>query len=106
MAPFQIAGQTFTDELEAGFAEIRRELDVPPFFPPAVVAEAELVARRGPLVPPGAATGFIDRTDLPLLTIDPPGSIDLDQAFAAERSGDGYRVWYAIADVASFCGSR
>ena len=40
MAPFQIAGQTFTDELEAGFAEIRRELDVPPFFPPAVVAEA------------------------------------------------------------------
>ncbi|MFT4989084.1 MAG: exoribonuclease R [Acidimicrobiales bacterium] len=102
MAPFQIAGQTFTDELEAGFAEIRRELDVPPFFPPAVVAEAELVAQRGPLVPPGAATGFVDRTDLPLLTIDPPGSIDLDQAFAAERSGDGYRVWYAIADVASF----
>jgi len=44
----------------------------------------------------------VDRTDLALLTIDPPGSTDLDQAFAAEATDQGYRVWYAIADVASF----
>ena len=102
MASLRIIGQTFDDELEQGFAEIRRELDVPTAFPEEVIAEADTVAARGPVVPPGAADDVIDRTDLALLTIDPPGSIDLDQAFAAERHGDGYRVWYAIADVASF----
>ncbi|MEX2459473.1 MAG: RNB domain-containing ribonuclease, partial [Actinomycetota bacterium] len=40
--------------------------------------------------------------DLPLLTIDPPGSRDLDQAFFARRRDGGYRVHYAIADVAAF----
>lgn len=43
-----------------------------------------------------------DRTDLPFLTIDPPGSMDLDQAMHLERAGDGFRVHYAIADVAAF----
>ena len=28
--------------------------------------------------------------------------MDLDQAFHLERRGDGYRVQYAIADVAAF----
>src|SRR5699024_2277928 len=44
----------------------------------------------------------LDRTDLPLVTLDPPGAMDLDQAMYLERSGDGYRVWYAIADVGAF----
>ncbi len=35
-----------------------------------------------------------------MTAIDPPGSRDLDQAFAAERRGRGHRVFYAIADVA------
>ena len=46
-----------------------------------------------------------DRTDLthlPFISIDPVGSRDLDQAFYAERQGDGYLVRYAIADVAAF----
>jgi len=102
MASLRIIGQTFDDELEGGFAAIRRELKVPDSFPGHVQAEAEEVARRGPILPPGASRTVTDRTDLPLLTIDPPGSIDLDQAFAAEAHDDGYRVWYAIADVASF----
>jgi len=102
MASLRIIGQAFGDELETGFAEIRRELKVPLTFPDHVQAEAEEVARRGPLLPPGASPAVLDRTDLALLTIDPPGSIDLDQAFAAERTSDGYRVWYAIADVSSF----
>ncbi len=103
MSSLRIIGQAFDDELERGFAEIRTELEVPASFPAAVEAEARLVAERGPVVPPGAATEVIDRSDLELLTIDPPGSIDLDQAFTAERTGrGGYRVWYAIADVASF----
>ncbi len=43
-----------------------------------------------------------DRTDLALVTIDPPGSMDLDQAVRIERRPGGYRVYYAIADVAAF----
>ncbi len=41
-------------------------------------------------------------TDLPFLTIDPIGSMDLDQAMHISRLGDGYRVRYAIADVSAF----
>jgi len=102
MASLRIIGQTFEGELEEGFADIRTELKVPLGFAAEVEAEAHQVAARGPVLPPGAGTDYIDRTDLPLLTIDPPGSIDLDQAFAAEPIEGGYRVWYAIADVAAF----
>lgn len=102
MASLRIIGQACGDEIDDGFAAIRDELEVPSSFPAEVVDEAERVALRGPQIPPGANNEYLDQTDLELLTIDPPGSIDLDQAFAAERQGDGYRVWYAIADVASF----
>ncbi|GAA5229840.1 RNB domain-containing ribonuclease [Arthrobacter cryoconiti] len=44
----------------------------------------------------------LDLTELPFITIDPPGSLDLDQAMFLERDGDGYVVHYAIADVPSF----
>jgi exoribonuclease R len=77
-------------ELTAGFAAIRRELGLPETFPSVVVAEAAAAAPRD--VPRR------DRTDLPLVTIDPPGSQDLDQAYSAERRGAGFRVSYAIAD--------
>src|SRR5690606_32301799 len=40
--------------------------------------------------------------DLDLVTIDPPGSKDLDQAIAIEERGDGWRVSYAIADVGAW----
>ncbi|WP_421119912.1 RNB domain-containing ribonuclease [Aquihabitans daechungensis] len=36
------------------------------------------------------------------MTIDPPGSRDLDQAVAIETLADGWRVSYAIADVAAW----
>src|SRR3954452_2725139 len=44
----------------------------------------------------------LDRTDIPFVTIDPATSMDLDQALHIERSGSGYVVHYAIADVAAF----
>lgn len=84
-------------DLAAGFAAIRRELGLPETFPSVVVAEAVNAAAAGPR---GAARP--GRTDLPLVTIDPPGSRDLDQAYAAERRGAGYRVSYAIADPGAF----
>jgi exoribonuclease R len=81
-------------ELRAGFDAIRRELDVPADFPDDVRAEAEQVLQ------PDRAR--VDRIDIPFLTIDPVGSMDLDQALYIERRGSGYRVHYAIADVAAF----
>ncbi|MEM8932578.1 MAG: RNB domain-containing ribonuclease [Acidobacteriota bacterium] len=45
---------------------------------------------------------LVDRTDLPLITIDEPTSRDLDQAVFVEATFEGYVVWYAIADAAHF----
>ncbi len=83
---------------EAGLLDLdglRAELEAPGAFPPEALAEAERAA-RSPRLPE------LDRTDLPMITIDPPGSMDLDQALHLERSADGFRVWYAIADVGAF----
>ena len=82
-------------ELRAGFARIRAELKLPEDFPADVLAEAEAAA-KAPDLPSD------DVTDLRFLTIDPPGSTDLDQAMHLERRGAGFRVRYAIADVAAF----
>lgn len=91
------------EDLRAGFAQVREQLDVPLEFPAEVMEQAEAAASRGPQLPPGAGgTKIIDRTDLDLVAIDPPGSRDLDQSYHAERRGDGYRVHYAIADVGAF----
>jgi exoribonuclease R len=84
-----------------GFHRIREQLDVPPAFPAAVEEAAEAARQAGPGVPPGAADSIRDARGIPLVAIDPPGSRDLDQAFAAEPRGSGHRVFYAIADVAA-----
>src|SRR4051812_876031 len=85
------------------FSRIRAEFHVPASFPEAVTAEAGAVVARGPVVPnESAPTARVDARDIAFVTIDPPGSLDLDQAFHAERNGGGYRVHYAIADVAAF----
>ena len=62
-------------DLAAGLDAIREELDVPGEFPPEALREAEDAAR---------APHFDreDRRDVELFTIDPPGSLDLDQAMA------------------------
>ena len=45
----------------------------------------------------------LDRTDLELITIDPAGSRDLDQALHIARGPSGeFVVSYAIADIAAF----
>jgi len=85
------------------FRRIRAQFDLPAGFPAEVDAEAAAVAQRGPITPPDAAsTERRDARDLPFVTIDPPGSMDLDQAFHAEQVPGGFRVHYAIADVAAF----
>jgi exoribonuclease R len=100
-APLRLAASAA--ELVDDFARVRADLDVPTGFPPEVAAAATAVAARGPRLPPGVPDeARRDARDLDLLTIDPAGSRDLDQAFHAERRGDGFRVHYAIADVTAF----
>ena len=78
------------------FSVIRRELGLPAEFPPDARYEAERAAAT-------TRPSVTDRTDIPFVTIDPATSTDLDQAMhLSRRNGGGYRVRYAIADVASF----
>ncbi len=81
--------------LRRGLTAIHEELGVSAAFPAAVEEEAARAA-RAPRLPE------LDRTDIPFVTIDPESSRDLDQALHLERRGSGYRVHYAIADVAAF----
>ena len=71
------------------------EVGAPGPFPEQVLTEAQDAART-PDLP------ALDRTDLPFVTLDPAGSMDLDQAMYLERAGDGFLVHYAIADVGAF----
>ncbi len=81
--------------IAAAFAELRESLDVPMGFPADVLADADESVRL-PRLPDK------DETATPFVTIDPPESLDLDQAMHLERRENGYRVRYAIADVAAF----
>jgi exoribonuclease R len=100
-APLRLAASA--SELADEFARVRADLDVPAAFPPDVEAEAIAVAARGPALPDDVAgQAWRDARDVELVTVDPRGSRDLDQAFHAERQANGYRVHYAIADVAAF----
>ena len=85
-----------TEEFRAGFAAIRERLGVPESMPEVVEAAGREAARRA------WSADRVDRRDLELVTIDPVGSRDLDQALHIETRGDGHRVSYAIADVAAF----
>jgi exoribonuclease R len=93
-----------TPDLVQGLARIREELDVP--GPPTAEARAEAAAAAPRVL--GALDASVGRERVDgrrweLVTIDPPGSRDLDQALHLERRpGGGYRVRYAIADVAAF----
>ena len=71
-------------------------MQLPEGFTPEVVAEAELSLQKLEEVDEDALV------DAEFLTIDPPGSKDLDQAIAVSKTDEGFRVLYAIADVAWF----
>ncbi len=79
---------------ELDFDRLRAELAVTADFGADVLAEAAAATDR-------CAGERIDRRDLELVTIDPRGSLDLDQAVRVSADGDGYLVHYAIADVAA-----
>jgi len=78
------------------FTAIIGEFRLDPAFPPDVLADAATTTDQH-------AAGRVDATHIPLVTIDPPGSMDLDQAVGITMLDDErYRVHYAIADPAAF----
>lgn len=86
---------------ELDFRPVAEEFDLPTSFPADVEREAELATDRFP-------DERRDLVDVPFVTIDPAGSMDLDQAVHIEAEPHpatgqtGWRVRYAIADVAAF----
>lgn len=81
-------------DIDPPLTALRAELELPSDFRPDVLAEAAAATWQ--------MTDRLDARDVELVTLDPPGSRDLDQAFFLERRGSGHRVSYAIADVAAF----
>lgn len=77
------------------FDGIRAEFEVPGPFAPAVLGEARAASTM-------RFAALPDLTALPLATVDPEGSRDLDQAIHIARDGSGFLVQYAIADVGAF----
>ncbi|UEJ83195.1 RNB domain-containing ribonuclease [Brachybacterium halotolerans subsp. kimchii] len=80
-------------------------------FPAEVLAAAEAAASAAEVLAAAEAAAGAwregadaheDATDVPFVTLDPASSTDLDQAMHLERTEDGYRVRYAIADVPLF----
>lgn len=82
-------------ELARALAALRESLAVPTGFP----ADVEAEAARAAAAPLG---DLPDLTDVDFLTIDPPGSTDLDQAMHLSATEAGFTVRYAIADVPFF----
>ncbi|WP_165310912.1 RNB domain-containing ribonuclease [Microbacterium protaetiae] len=87
------------DALAASLAALRTQLDLPDGFPADVLAEAQAAAHHVRAEPSGEVH---DLRDVELLTIDPEGSRDLDQALHLQRTADGAVLHYAIADVPAF----
>ncbi|WP_255315596.1 RNB domain-containing ribonuclease [Trueperella pecoris] len=92
------------EDVSAAIGQLAREAEVSLEYPAEAVADAEAAPREFPHLP--------DRRDIPLVTIDPEGSRDLDQAVYIEFSHDAVRagsdaaptcvVYYAIAALNMF----
>ncbi|MEZ4651159.1 MAG: ribonuclease R [Candidatus Eisenbacteria bacterium] len=83
---------------------ISSEFGLPPRFPEAVLAEAEVVTAGTPWCR-AAEEEDARREDFRgqvTVTIDPIDAKDFDDAIALERLGDGHRVYVHIADVTYF----
>lgn len=86
------APEHFT-ELINEFESIRRAFELPQSFNDEADTEAKTATLRHI---------HVDRTDRRYLSLDPPGSRDLDQAASVDQNGTTLRLHYAIADVAAW----
>ena len=90
------------EALANGFAAIAEQYKIPSSFPTAVVEAANNAASDLVAGKPIWLENRRDVTHIPLVTLDPASSTDLDQAFAIERDGDDLVLSYALADVSAF----
>ncbi len=60
------------------------------------------IRKLGADVPAAAKQDRMDLRDLDLVTIDGADARDFDDAVYCEKSGNGWRLWVAIADVAHY----
>ncbi len=72
---------------------------LPTEFPPAVLQEAAAIPTE---VTAAMRRGRIDLRRLPTVTIDGEKARDFDDAVSIERTGEGWRLWVHIADVAHY----
>src|SRR5262245_54480935 len=80
------------------FESLADAAGLPRDFPPAVEAEVDAYLAAPGLDDPALA----DRGAIPFVTIDGPGTRDLDQAVHVEAAGAGFRLRYAIADASYY----
>ena len=79
-----------------------RAHDIPLDWPAALEQE---VRSLGPDVPESAKSGRVDLRRLPLVTIDGADARDFDDAVYCQRTGKGWRLLVAIADVSAYVAS-
>jgi len=80
------------------FEAICRAFDLPEAFPEACLVQ---VAALAPALPGPERRRRVDLRSLPLVTIDPASAQDHDDAVFVQAEGEGWRLFVAIADVAS-----
>ncbi len=88
------------EELAESLAALRESLDLPPAF--AAEVDAEALAARDSIPTDPASAGLADLRGIEFVTVDPPGSTDLDQAVHLSRTPTGGVLHYAIADVPAY----
>jgi len=93
----EVVGDEDSSEIELEIA-IRKH-NLPYIFSPATLAEA---AAYGSVVTAADRKGRVDLREIALVTIDGETAKDFDDAVYAEKSGKGYRLIVAIADVSHY----
>ncbi|XP_052774255.1 helicase with zinc finger domain 2-like isoform X2 [Mya arenaria] len=90
-----------------GLAVLNLQHDVPSLYKKETVKRMECISmamgrRGGDELDSHMLQGRTDLTNLNTFTIDPPESMDLDDALSVERIDERYRVGVHIADVSAF----
>ena len=85
--------------LADGFAAIEKQYYLPKQFPAVVLSAAQTAIDD---VEGACDVARLDATDVPYVTLDPPTSTDLDQAFYLSKDGDEIVLSYALADLTQF----
>lgn len=93
----EILGEHLDPGMEIDIAV--RAHGIPFQWPEEALAEAEAF---GDTVPDRHRKGREDLRDLPLMTIDGADARDFDDAVYAEKAGNGWRLYVAIADVSAY----